>query len=61
MAHVVPDSEGHSFGVDAINTLLKYMQDYRDELVVIVAGYPAEIQGFLKAKCLAGPDDSTSP
>ena len=52
---LVPKTEGHSFGVDAINTLLKYMEDYRDELVVIVAGYPAEMQDFLKANAgLAG-------
>ena len=52
---LVPKTEGHSFGVDAINTLLKYMEDYRDELVVIVAGYPAEMQHFLKANAgLAG-------
>ncbi|MEE6140391.1 AAA family ATPase [Mycobacterium sp. 050128] len=52
---LVPKTEGHSFGVDAINTLLKYMEDYRDELVVIVAGYPKEMQDFLKAnKGLAG-------
>ncbi len=44
---LVPKTEGHSFGLDAINTLLKYMEDYRDELVVIVAGYPAEMQDFL--------------
>jgi hypothetical protein len=46
---LVPKTKGHSFGVDAINTLLKYMEDYRDELVVIVAGYPAEMRDFLKA------------
>jgi type VII secretion ATPase EccA len=46
---LVPKTEGHSFGVDAINTLLKYMEDYRDELVVIVAGDPAEMRDFLKA------------
>jgi type VII secretion ATPase EccA len=52
---LVPKTEGHSFGVDAINTLLKYMEDYRDELVVIVAGYPTEMQDFLKANAgLAG-------
>lgn len=52
---LVPKTEGHSFGVDAINTLLKYMEDYRDQLVVIVAGYPAEMQDFLKANAgLAG-------
>ena len=33
---VAPEDEGHSFGKDAINTLLKYMEDYHDRLVVIV-------------------------
>ncbi len=46
---LVPKTEGHSFGLDAINTLLKYMEDFRDELVVIVAGYPEEMKAFLKA------------
>lgn len=46
---LVPQTEGHSFGKDAINTLLKYMEDYRDEIVVIVAGYPTEMRSFLKA------------
>ena len=47
---LVPEHEGHSFGEDAINTLLKYTEDLRDQLVVIVAGYPAEMQRFLAAK-----------
>jgi ESX secretion system protein EccA len=36
---LVPEHEGHSFGKDAINTLLNYMEDFRHQLVVIVAGH----------------------
>jgi type VII secretion ATPase EccA len=46
---LVPEHEGHSFGKDAINTLMKYMEDFRDQLVVIVAGYPKEMRRFMAA------------
>jgi type VII secretion ATPase EccA len=46
---LVPEHEGHTFGKDAINTLLKYMEDFRDQLVVIVAGYPKEMRRFMAA------------
>ncbi len=38
-----------SFGLEAIDTLVKGMEDHRDDLIVILAGYSREMEQFLTA------------
>ena len=45
---LVPQGDGaQHYGQESIATLLKRMEDYRDRLVVIIAGYKDEMQRFI--------------
>lgn len=47
---LVPEnSSSNDFGSEAVDTLLKAMEDYRDNLVVIFAGYNDEMRRLLKS------------
>jgi AAA+ superfamily predicted ATPase len=46
---LVPESSPGDYGLEAVATILKMMEDYRDECVVIVTGYHREMQRFMES------------
>ena len=43
------NQEGENYGQEAIDTLLKAMEDHRDEFIVIVAGYTQLMRDFIES------------
>lgn len=48
-AYALTRSGNNDFGIEAIDTLVKAMEDKRDKLVVILAGYPKEMTHFIQS------------
>ncbi len=48
-AYSLSNGNQEDFGKEAIDTLVKAMEDHRDDLIVIVAGYTNEMQDFIDA------------
>jgi Cdc6-like AAA superfamily ATPase len=46
-AYALARGDGRDFGQEAIDTLVKLMEDHRDDLVVIAAGYLDEMADFI--------------
>ena len=46
-AYTLTSKEGNDFGYEAVDTILKAMEDNREDLVVIVAGYIDRMEGFI--------------
>ena len=46
---LIPENSEKDFGHEAVATLLKYMEDHKDDFVVIVAGYEKEMRRFIES------------
>jgi SpoVK/Ycf46/Vps4 family AAA+-type ATPase len=48
-AYALTNRGGNDYGLEAVDTLLKAMEDHRDDLVVIVAGYTELMKEFVES------------
>jgi SpoVK/Ycf46/Vps4 family AAA+-type ATPase len=46
---LIPEHGGNDFGREAVDTILKRMEDLRNRFAVIVGGYPDEMERFINA------------
>ncbi|MBQ8474432.1 MAG: AAA family ATPase [Clostridia bacterium] len=46
-AYALTSKGGNDYGMEAVETVLKYMEDHRDDLIVIIAGYTDLMQDFI--------------
>jgi SpoVK/Ycf46/Vps4 family AAA+-type ATPase len=46
-AYALARGGDHDFGLEAIDTLVKFMEDHRDDVAITAAGYPLEMQEFI--------------
>lgn len=46
---LAPVGGGNDFGTEAVATLVKLMEDHRDDVVVIAAGYPGDMDRFISS------------
>lgn len=47
--YAITQNEQDTFGQECIDTLVKAMDEYKDDLIVVAAGYPDEMEHFLQA------------
>lgn len=48
-AYTLSRNEGDIFGIEAIDTLVKAMEDYREDFVIVLAGYTQEMEKFMQS------------
>ena len=48
-AYTLAKGDSIDYGQEAIDTILKFMEDNRDDIVVIVAGYPVPMENFINS------------
>ncbi len=48
-AYGLTSGQGNDYGQEAVNILIKAMEDYRSEMIVVAAGYTTEMDHFLES------------